>query len=94
MFSEGPIQGSALHLVLKGTNFQVRVWEALMRIPSGHLISYEALGDRLGKPMVSRVIASAVGRNPISYLVPCHRVIRKSGLVTGYRWGRARKRHY
>lgn len=92
IFGEGLTQRSSIRLILKGTNFQIRVWEALMRIPQGHMISYEALGDRLGKPKASRAIGSAVGRNSISYLVPCHRVIHKSGLVTGYRWGHVRKR--
>ena len=92
IFGEGFAPGLALRLVLKGTNFQVRVWEALMRIPPGHVTTYEALGTYLGKPTASRAIGSAVGRNSISYLVPCHRVIHKSGLVTGYRWGHVRKR--
>ena len=81
-----------LRLVLKGTNFQIRVWEALMRIPPGRVTTYEALGACIGKPTASRAVGSAVGRNSISYLVPCHRVIHKSGLVTGYRWGHVRKR--
>tara|TARA_A100001037_G_scaffold101312_1_gene92266 strand:+ start:9032 stop:9991 length:960 start_codon:yes stop_codon:yes gene_type:complete len=92
IFGEGLAQDVPLRLVLKGTNFQVRVWEALMCIPPGHVTSYEALGAYLGKPKASRAIGSAVGRNSISYLVPCHRVIHKSGLVTGYRWGHIRKR--
>ena len=84
--------GESLRLLLKGTNFQIRVWEALMRIPPGHVTTYEALGAYLGKPTASRAVGSAVARNSISYLVPCHRVIHKSGLVTGYRWGHVRKR--
>ncbi len=84
--------GQALRLVLKGTNFQIRVWEALMRIPPGRVTTYEALGAYLGMPTAARAVGSAVGRNSVSYLVPCHRVIHKSGLVTGYRWGLARKR--
>lgn len=92
IFGDGFAPGPALRLVLKGTNLQVRVWEALMRIPPGHVTTYQALGTYLGKPTASRAIGSAVGRNSISYLVPCHRVIHKSGLVTGYRWGHVRKR--
>ena len=85
-------EGRSFRLVLKGTNFQIRVWEALMRIPPGRVTTYEALGAHLGKPTASRAVGSAVGRNSISYLVPCHRVIHKSGLATGYRWGHVRKR--
>lgn len=92
IFAGGTAPDSPLPLVLKGTNFQIRVWEALMRIPPGHVTTYEALGMYLGKPKASRAVGSAVGRNAISYLVPCHRVIHKSGLVTGYRWGHVRKR--
>ena len=92
IFGDGVGPGPSLRLVLKGTNFQIRVWEALMRIPPGHVTTYEALGVYLGKPTASRAVGSAVARNSISYLVPCHRVIHKSGLVTGYRWGHVRKR--
>ena len=92
IFGEGLKQNSSLRLVLKGTSFQIRVWEALMHISLGHVMSYEALGTCLGKPKAARAIGSAVGQNPISYLVPCHRIIHKSGQVTGYRWGSFRKR--
>ena len=84
--------GSRLDLVLRGTPFQLKVWEALLRIPSGALVTYEGLAARIGKPGAARAVAGAVGANPISWLIPCHRVIRGSGIITGYRWGPARKR--
>ncbi len=84
--SDGPI-----HLSVRGTNFQIRVWEALLRIPPGHVVSYQALAKVLGQPTAARAVASAVAANPVSFLIPCHRVIRRSGVVSGYRWGRARK---
>ena len=81
-----------LRLVLKGTNFQLRVWEALMRIPSGCVTSYDNLAERVGKPGAARAVASAVARNPLGPIVPCHRVIRSTGAITGYYWGPDRKR--
>jgi AraC family transcriptional regulator of adaptative response/methylated-DNA-[protein]-cysteine methyltransferase len=84
---EGPL---TLHL--RGTNFQLRVWEALLRVPPGHLVSYGELAERLGCPGASRAVGSAVARNPVGYLIPCHRVIRGLGVLGGYRWGTARKR--
>lgn len=79
-----------LHLI--GTNFQVKVWEGLLRIPPGCVTSYDALSARIGRPGAARAVAGAVAANPISLLIPCHRVIRGSGLVSGYYWGVARKR--
>jgi AraC family transcriptional regulator, regulatory protein of adaptative response / methylated-DNA-[protein]-cysteine methyltransferase len=81
-----------LRLVLKGTNFQLRVWEALMRIPSGCVTSYDNLALRVGKPGAARAVAGAVARNPLGPIVPCHRVIRSTGAITGYYWGPDRKR--
>ncbi len=83
---------SPLALLLLGTNFQIKVWQALLKIPAGVLVSYETIGGLIGAADASRAIGSAVGRNPIACLIPCHRVIRKTGLVGGYRWGEARKR--
>ncbi len=80
-----------IHLSVRGTNFQIRVWEALLRIPPGRVVSYQALAHHLGKPTAARAVAGAVAANPVSFLIPCHRVIRQSGVVSGYRWGRARK---
>lgn len=84
-------KGEPFALHVKGTNFQVKVWEALLRIPSGYLLSYEGLAGFLGNRRATRAVAAAVAQNPVSYLIPCHRVIRKTGLVGGYRWGTARK---
>lgn len=83
---------SALQLHLRGTNFQIKVWEALMNIPSGALTTYEQIAHRIGNPRAMRAVGSAVGDNPIAYLIPCHRVIRKSGEFGNYMWGSARKK--
>ena len=79
-------------LLLMGTNFQIKVWEALLRIPPGSMVCYEDLARRLGKPSAVRAVGSAVGRNPISFLIPCHRAIRKMGITGDYHWGSARKK--
>jgi len=78
--------------VLHGTNFQIQVWEALLRIPTGTVTSYESLAQAIGKPEATRAVASAVAHNRIAFVIPCHRVIRKIGEAGEYRWGRARKR--
>ena len=78
-------------LFVKGTNFQVNVWRALLRIPEGSLISYKQLAQLTGNPQAIRATASAVGANPVSYLIPCHRVLRGSGQLGGYHWGIERK---
>lgn len=80
-----------LSLWVKGTNFQLNIWRALLQIPQGQLISYQGLGDRLGKASAARAIGSAVGANPIALLIPCHRVLRQNGELGGYRWGTTRK---
>jgi AraC family transcriptional regulator of adaptative response/methylated-DNA-[protein]-cysteine methyltransferase len=80
------------HLLLKGTNFQVQVWQALLAIPPGNMVSYQDVATHIGRPTASRAIAGAVARNPIGYLIPCHRVINKSGRYHGYRWGANRKK--
>lgn len=74
-------------LLVRGTNFQVQVWQALLRIPSGHICAYAQLADYLDKPTATRAVASAIGANAIAYLIPCHRVLRSSGELGGYRWG-------
>lgn len=81
-----------LSLLLNGTNFQIKVWEALLRIPPGNLTTYEEVAAYIGQPKAARAVGNAVGANPIAFIIPCHRVIRKMGLVGGYRWGTARKR--
>jgi len=84
--------GRPLGLHLRGTNFQLKVWEALLRIPEGALVSYDELAAWIGEPEAARAVGNAVGRNPIPLLIPCHRVIRKSGDFGGYRWGLPRKK--
>ncbi len=81
-----------VRVVLIGTDFEVRVWEQLLTIPMGRATTYGALANRLDKPTASRAVGSAVGRNPISFVVPCHRVVGSTGKLTGYHWGIARKR--
>lgn len=83
--------GGTLHLALNGTNFQIKVWEALLAIPEGAVVSYEDVAKRIGMPSAARAVGNAVGSNPIAYLIPCHRVIRKVGDFGNYRWGAARK---
>ena len=83
--------GEKLKLVLYGSPFQIKVWEALLRIPQGALVSYDGLADAIGASGAARAVGSAVGDNPISFLIPCHRVIRKSGAISHYHWGRPRK---
>jgi len=86
--SGAPMPGVVVH----GTNFQIRVWEALLRIPPGCVASYEEIAARVGTPGAVRAVGSAVGRNPVSYLIPCHRVIRKTGAFGQYGGGPARKK--
>ena len=91
IFDRGP-HDQPLPLVLKGTNFQIKVWHALLRIPEGALSSYSDLAEHVSTRRATRAVASAVGANPISYLIPCHRVLRQSGALGGYAWGPTRKR--
>lgn len=81
-----------VRVVMIGTDFEIRVWEALLSIPLGGATTYGAIANRLGKPKASRAVGAAVGRNPISFVVPCHRVVGSTGKLTGYHWGLARKR--
>ena len=81
-----------LRVVLIGTDFQVRVWEALLRIPMGKAYAYSDIAQSIGSPSASRAVGAAVGANPISFVVPCHRALGKSGALTGYHWGLTRKR--
>ena len=92
VFSEKHRTGNSIGLIVRGTNFQIRVWRALLEIPAGSLQSYQDLANRLEIPSAVRAVASAVGANPISYLIPCHRVVRKSGHLGGYDGGLLRKR--
>ena len=86
----GHAPGIDLHV--RGTNFQIKVWEALLRIPPGGVVSYEDLARHIHAPRAVRAVANAVAHNPVAWLIPCHRVIRKSGALGGYRWGETRKK--
>jgi len=81
-----------IRLIMIGTDFEVRVWETLLKIPMGRAVSYSDIARHLGQPTASRAVGSAVGRNPISFVVPCHRVLRGDGSLGGYHWGLTRKR--
>jgi AraC family transcriptional regulator, regulatory protein of adaptative response / methylated-DNA-[protein]-cysteine methyltransferase len=81
-----------LRAFVRGTEFQVRVWRALLEVPPGVLVSYGFLARFAGCAGAARAVGSAIGRNPLAYLIPCHRVIRETGIVQGYRWGDTRKR--
>ena len=98
------IQQNALHIFskdwnaldqvklhLKGTDFQLKVWETLLKIPQGALSSYGEVAGAIGKPKASRAVGTAIGSNPVAYLIPCHRVIRGSGMIGNYMWGENRK---
>ncbi len=81
-----------IHLLLRATPFQLKVWEALLRIPMGATTSYTDLAARIGKPTAARAVASALAANPVSWIIPCHRVLRSDGTITGYRWSPEQKR--
>ena len=85
LFQPDPLK--QLQLDLRGTDFQARVWQALLNIPFGERVSYESVACSIGMPKATRAVASAIARNRISYLVPCHRVVRKDGKIHNYRWG-------
>ena len=91
-FVEQPDQGLGLPLDIRGTAFQLRVWRALMMIPSGTTLSYSELAERLGQPRAVRAVASACAANTLAVVVPCHRVRRSDGTLASYRWGVERKR--
>ncbi|HAQ81657.1 bifunctional helix-turn-helix domain-containing protein/methylated-DNA--[protein]-cysteine S-methyltransferase [Bradyrhizobium viridifuturi] len=80
-----------LRVVLIGTDFEVRVWETLLKIPMGRAVSYSDIACNINSPKASRAVGAAVGRNPVSFVVPCHRALGKSGALTGYHWGITRK---
>jgi AraC family transcriptional regulator of adaptative response/methylated-DNA-[protein]-cysteine methyltransferase len=93
VFSPTPTaNGSSLKLYLNGTNFQIKVWEALLRIPPGSVTTYQQIAEGIGMPGAARAVGQAVGSNPVAYIIPCHRVIRKMGVIGGYRWGSTRKK--
>jgi AraC family transcriptional regulator, regulatory protein of adaptative response / methylated-DNA-[protein]-cysteine methyltransferase len=80
-----------LRVTLIGTDFEVRVWETLLKIPMGHAVCYSDIAKKIDSPKASRAVGAAVGKNPISFVVPCHRALGKSGALTGYHWGITRK---
>jgi AraC family transcriptional regulator, regulatory protein of adaptative response / methylated-DNA-[protein]-cysteine methyltransferase len=80
-----------LRLVMIGTDFEIRVWETLLAVPMGRATTYSDIACKIGRPKAARAVGAAVGRNPISFVVPCHRVLGRSGALTGYHWGLARK---
>lgn len=81
-----------LRVVLIGSDFQIRVWQSLLKIPFGKAVTYSDVARDIGQPTASRAVGAAIGRNPISFVVPCHRALGKSGALTGYHWGLTRKR--
>lgn len=91
-FLDDPRRGLMLPLDLRGTPFQQRVWEALRRIPAGDTASYTDIACRIGSPRAVRAVARACATNPLAVVVPCHRVLRRDGGISGYRWGVERKR--
>jgi len=91
VFSLGQ-RSNPISLFVSGTNFQLKVWEALLSIPQGALTTYEQIAAQIGHPQAIRAVGTAVGHNPIAYLIPCHRVIRKMGEFGNYRYGSARKK--
>lgn len=80
-----------LRVLVKASPFQLKVWAALLRIPEGQVVSYDQVAAAIGMPSASRAVGTAIGSNPVGYLIPCHRVIRKTGLFGNYRWGTTRK---
>ena len=93
IFAPGPTdQHHPFHLLLKGTNFQVNVWQALLAVPPGAMVSYQDVAAYIGRPTATRAVANAIAHNPIGYLIPCHRVIKKDGNFHQYQWGTTRKR--
>ena len=91
IFSQDWKDLSPIKLHLKGTDFQLKVWEALLKIPLGALTTYSRIAGSVGNPKASRAVGSAVGDNPVAFLIPCHRVIRSTGVIGQYHWGTTRK---
>ncbi|MEW5939548.1 MAG: methylated-DNA--[protein]-cysteine S-methyltransferase [Chloroflexota bacterium] len=92
IFDLNPQGRDSLRLHLRGTNFQIKVWEALLQIPQGTVTTYEGIAARIGQPSALRAVGTAVGHNPVAVLIPCHRVLRKDGDFGNYRYGTARKK--
>lgn len=86
-----PVEATPVPVLMRGSAFQLKVWEALLRIPEGRLASYDQVAGAIGQPSATRAVGTAIGSNPVGYLIPCHRVIKKTGLFGQYRWGADRK---
>ncbi|MNS86538.1 Bifunctional transcriptional activator/DNA repair enzyme Ada [compost metagenome] len=92
IFSNSKADDSKLNVLVKGTNFQVKVWDALLNLHPGDLVTYQHIANQIGNPKALQAVGSAVGANSLAYLIPCHRVIRKEGKLGEYRWGSGRKK--
>lgn len=92
IFSPLPEKNQKLHLLVKGTNFQVKVWQALLKLPLGSVTTYQNIAEQINNPKAMQAVGSAVGANHVAYLIPCHRVIRKDGVLGEYRWQSSRKK--
>lgn len=90
-FSDWQIPTQPIGLDLQGTPFQIQVWKALLQIPTAQLVAYQDIANRIEKPKAVRAVGTAIGKNPIAYLIPCHRVIKNSGVMGNYRWNSERK---
>ncbi len=86
------VERAPLRAYVRGTAFQVRVWRALLEVQPGSVVTYTQVASTVCGPKAARAVGAALGRNPLAYLIPCHRVIRETGVVGGYRWGETRKR--
>lgn len=91
-FDTWQIPKEKINIHFKGTPFQIQVWKALLQIPAGNLVAYQDIGNKIGKSKAVRAIGTAIGKNPIAYLIPCHRVIKNNGLMGNYRWASERKK--
>ncbi len=91
IFSANKTQAPGLKILAQGTNFQLKVWEALLRIPPGAVTTYGQIAQSIGRPDAARAVGTAIGHNPVGYLIPCHRVIQSTGKLGGYHWGETRK---
>jgi len=90
MFSHRQYPDRLLSLYVSGTNFQINVWKALLQIPAGAVVSYSQVAKTLGMPRAARAVGTAIGANPVAFLIPCHRVIQQTGRLGGYHWGETR----
>lgn len=92
IFSQDWTKLERIKLHLKGTDFQLKIWETLLKIPTGNMVTYKSIAEKIDKPKASRAVGTAIGDNPIAFLIPCHRVIQSSGGIGGYMWGETRKK--